>query len=73
VGVRGGGEGWGVPLKAPRLSVRRDILYRYIMFGRGISEKYQSSDEKFPEPNIIVLSGYIYYIITSYVNKGLSW
>jgi hypothetical protein len=27
------------------------ILYRYIMFGRGICEKYQSRDEKFPEPN----------------------
>jgi hypothetical protein len=26
------------------------ILYRYIMFGRGICEKYQSRDEKFPEP-----------------------
>ena len=27
------------------------ILYRYIMFGRGICEKYQSRDEQFPEPN----------------------
>ena len=27
------------------------ILYRYIMFGRGICEKYQLRDEKFPEPN----------------------
>jgi hypothetical protein len=27
------------------------MLYRYIMFGRGICEKYQSRDEKFPEPN----------------------
>ena len=27
------------------------ILNRYIMFGRGICEKYQSRDEKFPEPN----------------------
>jgi hypothetical protein len=27
------------------------IIYRYIMFGRGICEKYQSRDEKFPEPN----------------------
>jgi len=27
------------------------ILYRYIMFGKGICEKYQSRDEKFPEPN----------------------
>ena len=26
------------------------ILCRYIMFGRGICEKYQSRDEKFPEP-----------------------
>jgi hypothetical protein len=25
------------------------ILYRYIMLGRGICEKYQSRDEKFPE------------------------
>jgi hypothetical protein len=28
-----------------------DIIYRYIMFGRGICEKYQSRDETFPEPN----------------------
>ena len=28
-----------------------DILYRYIMFGRGICEKYQSRDVKFLEPN----------------------
>ena len=27
------------------------LLYRYIMFGRGISEKYQSRDETFPGPN----------------------
>ena len=27
------------------------IIYRYIMFGRGICEKYQSRDENFPEPN----------------------
>ena len=27
------------------------LIYRYIMFGRGICEKYQSQDEKFPEPN----------------------
>ena len=26
------------------------IIYRYIMFGRGICEKYQLRDEKFPEP-----------------------
>jgi hypothetical protein len=26
-------------------------LNRYIMFGRGICEKYQSIDGKFPEPN----------------------
>ena len=26
------------------------LLYRYIMFGRGICEKYQLRDEKFPEP-----------------------
>ena len=33
--------------------VQRDngILYRYIMFGRGICEKYHSRDEKIPEPN----------------------
>ena len=30
---------------------RSQILYRYIMFGRGICEKYQSRDEQFPEPN----------------------
>ena len=29
----------------------KNVLYRYIMFGRGICEKYQSRDEKFPEPN----------------------
>ena len=28
-----------------------NILYRYIMFGRGICKKYQSRDETFPEPN----------------------
>ena len=28
-----------------------ELLYRYIMFGRGICEKYQSRDEQFPEPN----------------------
>ena len=27
------------------------VTYRYIMFGRGICEKYQSRDEKFSEPN----------------------
>ena len=27
------------------------ILYRYIMIGRGICEKYQSRDEKFSQPN----------------------
>ena len=27
------------------------VLYRYIMFGRGICEKYQSRDEQFPELN----------------------
>jgi hypothetical protein len=27
-----------------------DILNRYIMFGRGICEKYQSRNEKLPEP-----------------------
>jgi hypothetical protein len=27
------------------------MLYRYIMLGRGICEKYQSRDEQFPEPN----------------------
>ena len=26
------------------------ILNRYIMFGRGMCEKYQSRDDKFPEP-----------------------
>ena len=26
------------------------ILYRYIMFGRGICEKYQLRDEKFDKP-----------------------
>jgi hypothetical protein len=28
------------------------ILNRYIMFGRGICEKYQSRDEIFPEPKV---------------------
>jgi hypothetical protein len=32
-------------LKYPR------IVYRYVIFGRGICEKYQSRDEQFPEPN----------------------
>ena len=32
------------------LSVNVSILNRYIMFGRDICEKYQSRDEKFPEP-----------------------
>ena len=27
------------------------LIYRYIMFGMRICEKYQSRDEKFPEPN----------------------
>jgi len=27
------------------------VSYRYIMFGRGICEKYQSRDEKILEPN----------------------
>ena len=27
------------------------IFNRYIMFGRGICEKYQSRDEQFPEPS----------------------
>ena len=27
------------------------VIYKYIMFGKGICEKYQSRDEKFPEPN----------------------
>ena len=26
------------------------VTHRYIMFGRGICEKYQSRDEKIPEP-----------------------
>jgi hypothetical protein len=30
----------------------RGILYRYVMLGRTICEKYQSRDEKFPEPNV---------------------
>jgi hypothetical protein len=28
-----------------------NVIYRYIMFGRGICEKYQSRDEIFPELN----------------------
>jgi hypothetical protein len=27
------------------------MLYRYIMLGSCICEKYQSQDEQFPEPN----------------------
>ena len=26
------------------------VTHRYFMFGRGICEKYQSRDEKIPEP-----------------------
>jgi hypothetical protein len=33
-------------------NVQTFILYRYIMFGRGICEKYQSRYEQFPEPNV---------------------
>ena len=32
------------------LAVNVSILNKYIMFGRDICEKYQSRDEKFPEP-----------------------
>ena len=30
---------------------KKCFVYRYIMFGRGICEKYQSRDEQFPERN----------------------
>ena len=33
-----------------RISVNMLILNRYIMFGRGICEKYQSRAEKIPKP-----------------------
>ena len=33
------------------IAQKHTIVYRYIMFGRGICEKYQSRDEKFPLPN----------------------
>jgi hypothetical protein len=36
-----------------KLMTYHRISYRYIMFGRGICEKYQSRDEKFPEPTIV--------------------
>ena len=32
------------------ISASKKLLNRYISFGRGICEKYQSQDEKFPEP-----------------------
>ena len=35
---------------APYNDFTVEILNRYIMLGRGICEKYQSRDEKFPEP-----------------------
>ena len=42
------------------------ILYRYIMFGRGVCEKYQSRDEKFPQPN-----GFIFVFLTSGQDSGM--
>ena len=32
-------------------AVKYSLLNRYIMFGRGICEKYQWRDEKFSKPN----------------------
>jgi hypothetical protein len=39
-----------VPQDTMELAVNVSILNKYIMFGRDICEKYQSRDEKFPEP-----------------------
>ena len=36
----------GMNIESPKFT-----LYRYIMFGRGICEKYQSRHKTFPEPN----------------------
>jgi hypothetical protein len=49
-----------------------NIIYRYIMFGRGICEKYQSRDEQFPEPkcewNLVSRLVFLYY----FTNSGLA-
>ena len=58
------------------------ILYRYIMFGRGICEKYLSGDEisgnfsslnwyfsQIPLPNIIYLFNYTEYYLEHWLNK----
>ena len=44
------------------------ILCRYIMFGRGICEEYQSKDEQFPELNgegnlVSILVFYLLFVI----------
>jgi hypothetical protein len=35
-----------------QLAYTPPLLYRYIMFGMNICEKYQSTHEQFPEPNV---------------------
>jgi hypothetical protein len=69
------GSGWrlGSSIETSQTVCTARYLIQIYHVWEGIFEKYQSSDEKFPEPNIIVLSGYTYYIFTSNVNKGLSW
>jgi hypothetical protein len=63
--------------------VTNRLVYRYIMFGRGICKKYQSKDEKFPErnlvsgliffadtlPNMIYLFNYTEYYLEHWINK----
>jgi hypothetical protein len=60
---------------------KNGILYKYIMFGRGIWEKYQSRDEQFPKPNVegnlvliplpnmIYLFNYTEYYLEHWLNK----
>jgi hypothetical protein len=44
------------------------ILNRYIMFGRGICEKYQSKDEKSPGPTG---EGNLFSILPIKINKTI--
>ena len=49
------------------------LLNRYIMFGRCICEKYQSRDEKFPEPIDIIMYindvvGFFFYYYEEILN-----
>ena len=49
------------------------ILYKYVMLGRGICEKYQSRDERYfsqiPLPNMIYLFNYTEYYLEHWLNK----